>query len=438
MAPQIDHTIALKIGRQQPERPDLVDRLGQLEQFRQQRQLHEQQTQLNEQRLRAGERAETDELAKRDMLSRIDGVLKRGLGFKETVEGIRQIHPEYADNFVRKFRENFDLNMKPIAGMFASALASKNPEVRSRIVQNALRFAEVSGRPEMVEMLKGVTTDDADLQSIVSFAREAEQIMDEALEREKLNRPPELTAEERNFQSFYGPWLESNGLTRSARNEVNARVAFRKLGHQPGFQEAEARLTEEAYAETIGKPFDQFTARDRLEARKWRERMTPRDKTEFDKRLDLLRSDPETYDRLYGRGNDSGLTPAQGAQIIQRIFSSPAIQYSRDENEIREYYEQQRRILGGVGVEIPPYDQARPQSEMENPGGDGSQTDRGTITGGIGAMLNPPSAPPTPPPPPGRTGEYSVGQRIKGDDGKTYQITGFWPDGEPMLYEVKR
>lgn len=83
----------------------------------------------------------------------------------------------------------------------------------------------------------------------------------------------------------------------------------------------EVAKIEAAYAMAKGIKPEKMTALDQVKAVQWYNQLDPDRATEFDKRLALYRSDPKTYEALYGHGDDvdKDLTKAQKATILGRI-----------------------------------------------------------------------------------------------------------------------
>jgi len=182
-----------------------------------------------------------------------------------------------------------------------------------------------------------------------------------------------------------------------------------------GFQERQAELVEAAYAERLKKPVEDLTATERVQAQRWYASMTPAQQTEFDKRLDLYRRDPTTYNSLYGRGEDA-LTPAQITAVVQRMITA-----ARDPLTGKVdpgIYEQQRQTLSRtLGVELPKFGEAQSQPPM-TPKPPKPEDDMS----GIHALPR----------------RMSIGEVIMGADNQQYQITGFDAEGQPVGIPIPR
>lgn len=131
---------------------------------------------------------------------------------------------------------------------------------------------------------------------------------------------------------------------------------------KPSDKQIENDLIWEAYAESIKKPVAQLTASDKIKAGTWHKNLAPDAKTDFDKRLALLKDDPETYEKLYpGSG---ATTPSQRGNFIQGIFNdiqqlqANGTMDKEDAAAAKAYYENRRRLLKETGVDIPAYEKA--------------------------------------------------------------------------------
>ena len=178
---------------------------------------------------------------------------------------------------------------KQLMGAMGGAFAGVKTEedlVRAKLFVKGLQF-EAPGMSEIIDDLPL-----EDVHAFNNFLREQEQVMDEvfgreqlgvrkhelgirkdelAFQRERLGKPAVPTTTERDFQSFYAPWLADKGLKKSPTNEIKARNEFKKLGREP---------------------------------------------SDFDKRLGLFRSDPATYKALY-RGADKATRFDQELELFR-------------------------------------------------------------------------------------------------------------------------
>lgn len=111
----------------------------------------------------------------------------------------------------------------------------------------------------------------------------------------------------------------------------------------------ETRINEEAYAESIKKPVAELTSTDRLKARQWVERMSPTQKTDHDKRVELAISNPKLYSFIYGHGDDEETRSMRNA-ILKDVLN-------QSEDAGKEFdpdrYIQLRQIWQAQGVELP-------------------------------------------------------------------------------------
>ena len=235
----------IALGVQARPKEDLIRKAVNLRNLGQQSRINE----LNIQNAEAAQATSQVDLQKAEEVDRIFGQsVQEGWEPDRTRQALYQVDPvvgqqwdEFQTTQATERRERGEADLNLIGGLGNTLLGLPANE-RNATAERFAELQESAGNPQIAQLVRRYDwTDDTQAQAAVSSSREA---LDELLERDKLAEPPDPTTGERDFQSFYEPWLEANGLERSARNEVTARRLVKNLSTASGKQSMQEELAE--------------------------------------------------------------------------------------------------------------------------------------------------------------------------------------------------
>ncbi len=286
-----------------------------------------QQGRINEMNIRDAERHEQTDLAaqgkQRKASQAIALNVMGGASFEETMKTLQGIDMEIAAGFAENYdsigekvstnmRRDFDL----VESVATKASLAETPEQALEIWNAGSGYLRSAGFGDLMERidqdLGGQPPDRAFFESVSAMSMKGKEQID-AAERKRHNLATEAAADkptttERDFQSFYVPWLESLGLKKNPTNEIKARREFKKLGMDKD------RKFLSAYTDDKGQRVERFLEPDGKVTSEvaGAVRVPQREPTTFEQQVELFRTNPEEFYPFMKRD------PAAAADLLQQ------------------------------------------------------------------------------------------------------------------------